>query len=182
MADLNSIVFKEVDQQASERSEQQTRLKAEQEVEFAVIFPKAKPGAYGSKEDPSPYVHLADPKDDIANMLEPDEIVIHKKKIRIKFDYPIDSEPVFLLEAPAGSAGFSRAQLAYTVSKIYQYIYEDEDKSSQTIQKNPGLPNLVNRGTSDGRYGIWGHSLGDLDLGSVSYNPAEDLYSLSVDS
>lgn len=117
-------------------------------------------------------------------MLEPDEIVIHKKKIRIKFDYPIGSEPVFLLEAPTGSAGFSRAQIAYTVSKIYQYIYEEEDNSSQTTQKNPGLPNLENRGSSDGRYGIWGHSLGDLDLGSMSFNPGKgkDLYSLSVES
>ena len=182
MAALDSIVFLEVKHQAVERSEQQTKPKAEKDVTFAVILPKAKAGAYGSKEEPSPYVHLKDPKDDIANMLEPDEIVVHKKKIYIKFDYPIDSEPVFILEAPQGSSGFSRAQIAYTVSKIYQYIYEEEDNSSQTTENTSVFPNLLNRGTSDGRYGISGHSLGDLDLHSMSYNPAEDLYSLSVDS
>ncbi len=48
--------------------------------EFHVVYPDEPAGTYGSKEDPAPYIHLADPSRDIENLLDADEIVIDKKE------------------------------------------------------------------------------------------------------
>lgn len=113
-------------------------------------------------------------------MLDPNEIVIHKKEIRVLVSYPLKSKHVFLIEAPMEFSGFSRAQVAYTISALYQYIYDEEEGSSETTAGN--IPGLMNRETSHGRYGVWGHCLGELMLCGISFQPAKDLYSLDISS
>ncbi len=154
--------------------------RAEQDIEFKVVFSDAAQGEYGSTEDPSSYIHLCDPTRDIEQMLNPDDIVINKKSIRVSVVYPLEREHIFPLKAPRGSSGFSRAQLARTISKLYQHIYDEEDRTSPAIVSN--IPGMLNRCTTEGRYGLWGHGLEDLLLHTVSFDQLKDIYRLGIDS
>lgn len=123
LLDVHSGSFEELDQEnVSDRPVQRSTCaelpKAEKYVTFDNVRPSADPGSYGSKEDPSPFIHPCDPRDDIAHMLNPNEIVIHKQKIPVVFSYPLAREHIFLLKAPRGSSGFSRAEIALTISKV----------------------------------------------------------------
>lgn len=181
LLDIDSGSFKELDQEnVSDRPVQPELPKAEKYVTFDIVRPSSDPGSYGSKEDPSPFIYPCDPTDDIAHTLNPNEIVIHKQKILVVFSYPLAREHIFLLEAPRGSSGFSRAEIALTISKVYQHIYNEEEKSSQTIATN--IPGMYNRTTTQGRYGIWGHSLGELIIDSIYFDQNKGLYYLSISS
>ncbi|KAN0027197.1 hypothetical protein ACTFIU_009884 [Dictyostelium citrinum] len=53
----------------------------------------------------------------------------------------------------------TNVELLAIYSRAFQYIYEEEEKEVG----NPGhIPGLLNRDTSHGRYGVWGHDLSDL--------------------
>lgn len=146
---------------------------------FEMVHPDSAPGEYGSKADPSPYVHLAHAAEDIPNMAAPDEIVISKREIRVLVSYPLAQKHIIPISAPAGKAAFTRADVAEAISRLYQWIYAEEDRTSKTM-----VPTLAghNRATTQGRFGIWGHSLGDLCLTEVCYNKQDDVYELSIDS
>ena len=111
-------------------------------------------------------------------MIDPDEIVITKPQIRVSFSYPLGQEHIFKLTAPTGKDGFSRAGLAAKIARIYQYIYQEEEKTSPTTEGQES--GLLNRAQTEGRFGIWGHELGDLVLDSVWFDAGEDVYRLRV--
>lgn len=62
--------------------------------------------------------------------------------------------------------------------QLYRRIY-DEETRSMTNLKPSGT--LLNRGFSNGKYGIWGHDLGDLDMHAV-YKGIDGVYGLLIDS
>ncbi len=54
----------------------------------------------------------------------------------------------------------SIGELLWEISQTYKKIYDEENKST-TI--SPGyIPGMMNRNKTNGKYGIWGHDLGDL--------------------
>lgn len=72
------------------------------------------------------------------------------------------------------------------ISKKYHEIYIEEEASATTktipVEKREGL---INRNETNGKYGIWGHDLSDLDLSSVEVyqNSEKKIYLvLSVES
>jgi hypothetical protein len=51
---------------------------------------------------------------------------------------------------------------------LYHEIYKEEERTANTktipLNKREGL---VNRNKTDGKYGVWGHDISDLDLSSI---------------
>ena len=69
--------------------------------------------------------------------------------------------------------------------KSYKKIYEEERKTStlkeESISKRTkGKSSLINRAQTNGKYGIWGHELGDLTIVDICVKGKE--IRLSVDS
>lgn len=151
-------------------------------VEFQVIYPDSAPGEYGSKEDPSPYISLANEKEWQDNLINPNEIVIKSKDIRVLFDYPLSKPHVVTFH---NDSGFTRYELADIITKHYQFIYQRERETSslkeETSHERYGN-RLLNRAETNGEFGIWGHVLEDLLLHKVTYDKAKKYYTLSIDS
>ncbi len=131
-----------------------------------------------TEDNTNPYIHLEDPEKDINNQRYPSEIVIPMKKIRIVYNYPLGHEVIYEYIADKPN-GFTRVGLASAVANGYQRIYQEEEE----VVGDPGTVNeiMLNRATSVGPHGIWGHYLGDLDLAQVRQLD-NDLFELSVDS
>ena len=123
----------------------------------------------------SRYVNLADPERDIEHMQKPDEYVV-PAVISVHYDYPFHS-PATFKHTSHDNRGFTRAQLARTIVEQYRKMYEDE----HAAVSDPGhIPDMFNRQTSSGPYGIWGHDLSDLVLHTI--RKKGNIYELGVDS
>lgn len=99
-------------------------------------------------------------------------------KIRVRYDYPLSHDVTYEFEADT-AAGFTRAHLAKKVAEGYQRIYREEDEAVG----DPGTvnPMMLNRASSVGPHGIWGHYIGDLVLHTVTQVKG-NLFELGVDS
>lgn len=133
----------------------------EEVIEFEVVDAAAAPGEYGSADDPSPYIHLESPADDVAALRGRDDIVIAERQISVSVTYPLSAWSTFTLRADA-PGGFTRGGLALKISKLYKKIYAEERRT--------------------GKYGIWGHDLGDLALHTVSRSSPGAAFDLGIDS
>ncbi len=103
------------------------------------------------------------------HLINSDEIVIKEQIIKIEFSYPLKNPTV---REYIAVGGFSRVFLAQCIFEGYATIYEEEELTVG----NPGhYENLYNRKTSNGRYGIWGHDMGDISLISAGYSSEERL-------
>ncbi len=156
----------------------QTEPPSADTIRFPNVDPEAEPGDYGSKDEPSPYVQLDDPLSAIEGMIGKADIVIPKPSIRVGISYPLRQLYTFELRADDGR-GFRRGELALKVSQLYQSIYDEEAMTAEDLGREGSL---YNRGRSEGKYGIWGHDLGDLAMHSVEYDAEEDMYVPIVDS
>lgn len=66
------------------------------------------------------------------------------------------------------------------VMDAYEEVYETE---RQTSAVEEGLiPGMYNRVRTNGKYGIWGHELGDLLLVGMKYDPKKNIVDLTVDT
>ena len=134
------------------------------------------------EDNVSPYISLENPEEDIQGQRFPDEVVIPLPKIRVRYDYPLETETILSFDADT-PAGFTRAHLARQIAAGYHRIYQEEE----AVVGNPGhIPGMMNRKRSRGPYGIWGHDLGDLVLAGATQVAASgkdsDLFELEVDS
>ena len=139
----------------------------------------AGPGGYRSAQDPGSSIRLAHPAEDLAGIVDAEQVVIPRASIRVAVDYPLADEHVFALNS-GDSAGFRRGELALKITQLYQRIYAEEERSS--AEPAGTIPGLYNRTRTEGTYGIWGHGLGDLVLVDVYHQPDRDVWGLSVDS
>lgn len=78
-------------------------------------------------------------------------------------DYPL-TRP-FQTTFKTDKNGMSRKSFADLVCKCYKQIYQEEDA---VCGKTPNIPVMLNRQTSGGPYGIWGHNIEDLTLCSAN--------------
>lgn len=79
------------------------------------------------------------------------------------YDYPLNNKAVF---EHVLNKSTTAADLLQFGKEDYQKIYAEEDK---TTNREPGnIPGMLNRNTTDGKYGIWGHSLDDLYFEQIS--------------
>ena len=89
----------------------------------------------------------------------PKNLLDSREIIRIEFNYPLSATHTFEFHK---KGGFTNMDFVRAVCKKYKEIYAEEDKSMSGKERY--IPGMFNRQTSDGKYGIWGHVLGDLFL------------------
>jgi len=164
-------------------------------VNFSIVRKSSKMGDYGSIQDPIQVVSLTNVKNDLKMMLNVDEIVINNNRnkcMTLVFDYPLEKEFVFDLPFPS-EAGFTRGQLVTAIADKYKQIYKEEEETStlpvESISDRcervgytgPGS-GYINRAQTNGKYGIWGHDLGDLALSDVVFCYKKQRYYLFIES
>ncbi len=111
-----------------------------------------------------PWIRIDSPQVDMKNIIGKDEIVIPETKLTIIIDYPVTSSYKFNL---VSKSGFTRAQLIHEISKHYYQLYDEEEKTA-TIKTIPLKERKIyNRNRTNGKYGIWGHDIGDLVLDEI---------------
>lgn len=130
-----------------------------------------------------------DDKEDF-NMANRNEVVIPQPKAMVFFRYPLKELVTF--EVLGTEEGITREVLVDFVCNTYQRIYDEEAAGATTpvlsaeermkAMEARGKPMLMNRQTSDGPYGIYGHDLDDLYLEGISYHPETGRVELSIGS
>ena len=99
------------------------------------------------------------------------------KEYILKIDYPLSTPAKF--KVSSGKNGITRGKLVALIRKYYQKVYEIEDSSTKIKPKM--IPNMLNRDFTDGKFGIWGHVIGDLVLVDAEISK-EGVITLGVDS
>lgn len=119
------------------------------------------------ENDLIPWISIKDPFREIPHLKGQDEIIIDSQNAILIIDYPIKN-PVEINIKSKTQTGFSRKELVEIISREYNRIYKEEDESSAvtTIPKAE-RQSVLNRNTTAGKYGIWGHDLDDLDLSAI---------------
>lgn len=97
----------------------------------------------------------------------PNDMVLSPKKYQLNITYPLRTpyEHAFSVS----NKGMTRIQLVSLIVKCYRKIYQEED--SAVGKKTQNIPGMLNRDTSNGPYGIWGHNIEDLMLCSATISP-----------
>ncbi len=94
----------------------------------------------------------------------PNENIIGDENITIEFTYPLSLNVEFEFN---NKGGFTRMDLWRCIYEGYKRIYDEEESDAD----DPGnAPNLLNRGISQGRYGIWGHYIDELWIERIFYD------------
>ena len=91
-------------------------------------------------------------------------MVIPETRLTIFIDYPLSSSCKFIL---VSKSGFTKTQLIEEISKHYYQIYDEEEKSATIKTVPPRERKIYNRNQTNGKYGIWGHDIGDLVLDEI---------------
>lgn len=114
-----------------------------------------------------PWISIENADKEIINLIGKDEIVLKERLVDLTIDYPLENVTTIELKSNKKS-GFTRAELILKISAEYKRIYKEEEATAKEktipIEKREGL---INRNTTNGKYGIWGHDLGDLDLSEI---------------
>lgn len=87
-------------------------------------------------------------EDGFLTLLKPNELLTSLKTLTIEVDYPLTN---VALVVAVSSTGFTRTQLVEVIYEAYVAIYAEEAVS--------------------GRYGIWGHSFGELFIEGAEITP-----------
>lgn len=119
-----------------------------------------------------PWISIENSEKEVSQLINPTEIVVKQNKINLIIDYPLNKPTTISLSNPKG---FTRKDLALEISKQYHKIYTEEEATAKTktipVEQRTGL---INRNETDGKYGIWGHDIGDLVLSGIEVHQAKD--------
>ena len=121
-----------------------------------------------------PYIHLENYEEDIEKQEDKNDIALTCQEAFVVARYPLSREFIFKVSTRS-KKGFTKKALIKEIGKIYSYIYETEDNSSNVeVVPFDERETLLNRNSTDGIFGIWGHDLGDLDLGGIDVYTDKD--------
>lgn len=81
----------------------------------------------------------------------------HIKTIYTMIDYPLTNQAVIKFEC---NEPITYGMLLFLYTNAYQIVYDIEE--SDDCDPGQISNHCLNRATSKGRFGIWGHSIGDL--------------------
>ena len=133
---------------------------------------------------PSPYVPLAR----LANMRaldhmqQRDEVVIRTPcSLTLSITYPLSTEYVAYIVPKKGVV--TRGQLALSIAKAYQHIFDDEKTTSSVDAMQTDNPEclLATRASTGKKWGVYNYSLDDLLMHTVHYNIRDNSIEVSVD-
>ena len=121
-----------------------------------------------------PWISIKDTESEIENLIGKDDVVIKNNYAILIIDYPLNN-PVEIKIKSNDSSGFTRKELAEKISSHYKRIYKEEEESTENktipIDEREGI---INRNQTDGKYGIWGHDIDDLDLSAIIVTKTEN--------
>ena len=122
-------------------------------------------------------VSIADPELD---KISDKKIVIKASKVILHVSYPLKTPVEFEIVA-SKEKGFTKADLVKCISKVYHRIYREEKKSTKVkVLPDSQRGYMYNRNTTDGKYGIWGHDIGDLGLDAIEVEEKDNQIHLSL--
>lgn len=114
-----------------------------------------------------PWISIENANKELDRLIRKNEIVVSENTVDVTFDYPIHN-PVTIELKSNKKSGFTRSELILKISDQYKRIYMEEETSAKEktipIDKREGS---INRNETNGKYGIWGHDLKDLDLSEI---------------
>lgn len=117
---------------------------------------------------------------------EDDEVFNNKELVlppnqeyTLVIDYPLSTPAKLVIKS--GEKGLTRGKFVSLVRKYYQKVYDEEDKSTKVPVTVGKRGPAYNRDRTDGKYGIWGHLIGDLVLVDAEVNK-KNVIRLGVDS
>lgn len=129
-----------------------------------------------------PWVSIEKPMVDLPQLINKDETVIAHKSVTVIFDYPLNKQYAVEIKS---SKGFTRKMLIMEISKIYHHIYNEEEKTA-TVKTLPiEKRTMYNRNETNGKFGIWGHDIGDLVLSGIDVHQTlkgQVVLTLSIES
>jgi|JI9StandDraft_1071089.scaffolds.fasta_scaffold14130_3 hypothetical protein len=112
------------------------------------------------------WVSIDSPEINSNKLVDADKIILPYQSVKIYIDYPLNHPASFVIKT--NEMGFTRRQLITEISGKYHQIYKLEETTADTkttpVDQRQGL---VNRNETDGKYGIWGHDISDLDLSTI---------------
>jgi hypothetical protein len=112
------------------------------------------------------WISIDNPKLKFNKLVDADKIILPYTSVSIIIDYPLNFPVTF--EIKSSGQGFSRKQLITEISNKYHEIYTSEEMTAKTktipMEKREGTSN---RNQTDGKYGVWGHDIIDLDLSLI---------------
>jgi hypothetical protein len=120
------------------------------------------------------YEHPTESK--LIENINPSDIVLDAGVYMLYISYPLSN--TFKKEVVVKKRGMTRLELILLICDAYKQIYKEEDESTGTSTGN--IPGMLNRRSSQSKYGIWGHHLGDLMLHTCRLNGSD--LTLIVDS
>ena len=89
----------------------------------------------------------------------PDEVILPaNSEFTLEITYPVKNP--YRIKIKVGAEGMTRIRLVDIICKSYRKMYKEEDSA----HKVGLIPGMLNRATSSGPYGIWGHVIEDLCL------------------
>lgn len=150
------------------------------EIDFSVKATAAQEKDFKNKI--VPWASIKNSESDSVRLIDPNRKVINAREATLVIEYPLRQPVNFRITS---ENGFTKAELLRKIGQIYREIYKDEEASS-TVKTTPMAKrgNLINRNTTDGKYGIWGHDIDDLVISSatVSCNEGKCVIELGIDS
>jgi len=126
-----------------------------------------------------PYAPPLEKTIDTIRLKNSSELMIKNTTIKILFDYPFNNPQIIKFKS---KNGFTRRKLFNIISKKYQSIYDEEEQTKPKKQSSGFINGMLNRVTTTGKWGIWGHGIEDLSLIQMERRKKEKFYRLSVSS
>ena len=100
-----------------------------------------------------------------------------KRPVTFIYDYPLNRTARIPHTVKSGK--WTRTEVCRLIQRDYARIYRMEEK----VTGDPGnIPGMFNRLATNGPFGIWGHSIGDLVIEGVTYNPKSRRLAMSIGS
>lgn len=129
-----------------------------------------------------PWASIKNSESDSLRLIDSNLKVISAREATVVIDYPVSKPVNFKITS---ESGFTKGDLLRRVGQIYRQLYKDEEASS-TIKTVPmdKRQGVINRNTTDGKYGIWGHDIDDLDISSatISCTKGKCIIELEIES
>ncbi|MGK9123898.1 hypothetical protein M1D52_07245 [Olivibacter sp. SA151] len=148
---------------AKERAAFEQRPKLDGKLSKTITFDVTAP-IEDYSDGVQPWIRIDSPEVNIPNLINKDEIVVLRNKVKVIIDYPLREASEFEIRS---EDGFSREDLIIAISHLYHQIYNDEERTA-TIKTLPLEQRVIyNRNETNGKYGIWGHDIGDLVLTEI---------------
>lgn len=93
------------------------------------------------------------------------------------YDYPLSKVATFEHNISKDMDGIDILLIG---KKDYKRIYKEEDED--VAKPTPMIPGMLNRQTSNGRWGIWGHVIDDLFFESIEIDEKKKTISFGIGS